>query len=181
MTFPFFVLRKIWRISGSGTERRLFASPLRVPLYLIRKGYRRTSFCVTLKGATLSYPQGYQAWLSFLFSASLLFFFRRYGEFVVFSAGKVRNTYSFLWLRYADIVKRQRKGWKRKITEGRITVLLSLTSEPAIFPEPKDGNLRRWGFKGTSERLSSITLMDMAYSGFLFGISFCTFLRILMG
>ena len=100
---------------GSGTERRLFASPLRVPLYLIRKGYRRTSFCVTLKGATLSYPQGYQAWLSFLFSASLLFFFRRYGEFVVFSAEKVRNTYSFLWLRYADIVKRQRKmDGKRK-------------------------------------------------------------------
>lgn len=41
---------------------------------------------------------------------------------------------------------------KRKITEGRITVLLFLASEPAIFPESKDGNLRRWDFKGTSER-----------------------------
>lgn len=70
---------------------------------------------------------------------------------------------------------------EREITEGRITVLLSLTLEPAIFPEPKDGNLRRWGFKGTSERLSPIPLVDMAYSGILFGISFCIFLRILMG
>ena len=99
----------------------------------------------------------------------------------MFSAEKVRNTYSFLWLRYADIVKWQRKRREREITEGRITVLPSLTSEPAILPEPKDGNLRRWGFKGTSERLSSITLMDKMYSGILFGISFCIFLRILMG
>ena len=152
-----------------------------MPLYLIRKEYRRTSFCVTLKGATLSYPQGYQTGLSFLFSASFFFFFRRYGEFVVFSAEKVRNTYSFLWLRYADIVKRQRKGWKREITEGRIIALLSLTLEPVIFPEPKDGNLRRWSFKGTSERLSSITLMDLTYIGILFRISFCIFLRILIG
>ena len=166
---------------GSGTERRLFASPLRVPLSLIRKEYRRTSFCVTLKGATFSYPQGHQAGLSFLFLHLFSSFFCRYGEFVVFSAGKVRNTYSFLWLRYADIVKRQRKEWKRKITEGRITVLLSLISEPAIFPEPKDGNLRWWGFKGTSECLSSITLMDRAYIGIFFGISFCILLWILMG
>ena len=164
---------------GSGTERRLFASPLRVPLSFIRKEYRRTSFCVTLKGATFFYPQGYQAGLSFFCIFFLLFC--RSVEFVVFSARKVRNTYSFLWLRYADIVKRQQKGWKREITEGRITVLLFLTSEPAIFPESKDGNLRRWDFEGTSERLSSITLMDMAYSGFLFGISFCISLRILMG
>ena len=70
---------------------------------------------------------------------------------------------------------------KRKITEGRITVLLFLTSEPAIFPESKDGNLRWWDFEGTSERLSSITLMDRTYIGILFWISFCIFLRILMG
>ena len=70
---------------------------------------------------------------------------------------------------------------ERENTEGRITALLSLTSELAIFPEPKDGNLRRWGFKGTSERLSSITLMDRTYIGILFGISFCIFLRILIG
>lgn len=64
---------------------------------------------------------------------------------------------------------------ERENTEGRITVLLSLTSEPAIFPEPKDGNFRRWGFKGTTERLSSITLMDRTYigipSGFLSAFS----------
>ena len=70
---------------------------------------------------------------------------------------------------------------EKEITEGRITVLLSLTSEPAIFPEPKDGNLRRWNLKGTSERLSSITLTDRTYIGILFWISFCIFLRILMG
>lgn len=64
---------------------------------------------------------------------------------------------------------------KEKNTGGRITALLSLSLKLAIFPEPKDGNLRRWGFKGTSERLSSITLVDRAYSGFLFGISFCIF------
>ena len=47
---PLMLIRKV-------TGGRLFASPLRVPLSLIRKRYRRTSFCVTLKGATLSYPQ----------------------------------------------------------------------------------------------------------------------------
>lgn len=58
---------------------------------------------------------------------------------------------------------------ERENTEGRITALLSLTLEPAIFPESKDGNLRRWGFKGTSECLSSITLMDRAYIGIFSG------------
>ena len=59
---------------------------------------------------------------------------------------------------------------KEETTGGRITALLSLTPESAIFPEPKDGNLRRWGFKGTSERLFSITLMDRMCSCIFFGI-----------
>ena len=64
---------------------------------------------------------------------------------------------------------------KEETTGGRITALLSLTPESAIFPEPKDGNLRRWGFKGTSERLFSITLMDRMCSCIFFGIFSASF------
>ena len=49
-----------------------------------------------------------------------------------------------------------------------MTALLSLTSEPAIFPKPKDGNLRRRGFKGTSERLFFIALRMWDVFGFSF-------------
>ena len=146
---------------GSGTERRLFASPLRVPLYLIRKDSRH----------------GFLFFFLHLFSS----FFADLGNLWCFPPEKsaIRTLFHDFDTRIS--LNGSGKWMERENTEGRITVLLSLTSEPAIFPESKDGNLRRWDFKGMSERLSSITLMDMAYSGFLFGISFCISLRILMG
>lgn len=126
----------------------------------IRKRYGKTSFCVTLKGATISYPQGCKAGLSFLFSSLFSSFSQIWGAFVVFSAGKVRNTYSFHDFDTRISLNGSEKGGKEKNTGGRITALLSLALELAIFLEPKDGNLRRRGFKGTSECLFSITLMD---------------------
>ena len=146
---------------------RLFASPLRVPLSLIRKEYRRTSFCVTLKGATISYPQGYQAGAFFSFFYFFFLLFRRSGEHswcFPTEKSEIRTLFHDFDTRIS--LNGSGKWMERENTEGRITALLSLTSEPAIFPEPKDGNLRRRGFKGTSERLFSTTLMDEHVSVF---------------
>jgi hypothetical protein len=132
-----------------------------VPLYLIRKDIR----------------QGFLFFFLHLFSS----FFADMGNLWCFPLKKSEIRTLFYGFDTRISLNGSGKWMERENTEGRITALLSLTSELAIFPEPKDGNLRRWGFKGTSERLSSITLMDMAYSGFLFWISFCVLLRILMG
>ena len=148
---------------------------------LIRKGYRRTSFCVTLKGATYAYPQGCKAGFLFFFLHLFSSFSQIWGHSWCFLMEKSEIRTLFHVSDAQMPWNGSEKGGKEKNTGGRITVLLSLTSEPAIFPEPKDEDLRRWGFKDTSERLSPIALMDLAYSGFSFRDFFCIFLRILMG
>jgi len=132
-----------------------------VPLYLIRKDIRR----------------GFLFFFLHLCSS----FFADMGNLWCFPLKKSEIRTLFYGFDTRISLNGSGKWMERENTEGRITALLSLTSEPAIFPEPKDGNLRRRGLKSTSERLSSITLMDRTYIGILFGISFCIFLRILIG
>ena len=109
---------------------------------------RRTLFCGTLKGATFSYPQGCKAG-GFLFFFLLLFllFSQIWGHSWCFPPEKSEIRTLFHDFNTRISLNSSEKGGKEKNTGGRITAPLSLTPEPVIFPEPKDGNLRRRGFQ----------------------------------
>lgn len=105
-------------------SRRFFRA---VHTRCIRKRYRRTSFCVTLKGATNSYPQEVPSGIPFLFLCFFLLLLRFWSVRSGFFCPESPKYVLFSWLWCAGTVKRQRKWLKRekyRKTYNRTTLLL---------------------------------------------------------